>query len=132
MTWLWVFGDGDSSNLQNPVHHFAQPGQYRTEMTIRKGEQEWYNGGLLREIPFHSPVVQPLNDRSFCGSTELVAGNSNQQYLWSTGDTTNALTVNESGTYSVRVNRRSEYGFMCYIYDTAILTKTNSLNPVIT
>ena len=132
VTWLWIFGDGDSSHLQNPVHHFAQPGQYRTEMTIRKGEQEWYNGGLIRDIPFYSPVVQPLTDRSFCGSTELVAGSNNQQYLWSTGDTTNTLTVNQSGTYSVRVNLRNSWGTNCYIYDTAILIKTNSLIPVFT
>ena len=131
VTWLWLFGDGDSSHLQNPVHHFTQGGQLYTQLTIRKGGQEWHQGGLLREITFSPPVVQPLNDRSFCGSTQLVAGSSNQQYLWSTGDTTNAISVNQSGTYTVRVNLRNQYGSNCYIYDTAILTKTNTLMSVI-
>ena len=131
VTWLWQFGDGDSSHLQNPVHHFTQGGQLYTQLTIRKGGQEWHQGGVLREIGFSPPVVQPLNDRSFCESTQLVAGSGSQQYLWSTGDTTNTLTVNQSGTYSVRVNLRNPYGTNCYIYDTAILTKTNSLIPVI-
>lgn len=26
--WVWSFGDGDSSTAQNPVHQYAQPGNY--------------------------------------------------------------------------------------------------------
>lgn len=28
VSWFWTFGDGDSSNVQNPVHDYDQPGTY--------------------------------------------------------------------------------------------------------
>lgn len=33
-TWLWYFGDGDSSTLQNPVHEYVNPGAYDVSLTI--------------------------------------------------------------------------------------------------
>lgn len=32
--WFWEFGDGNTSNLQNPTHTYAQPGQYTVCVTI--------------------------------------------------------------------------------------------------
>ena len=32
--WAWDFGDGNSANVQNPVHSFATPGTYMVELTI--------------------------------------------------------------------------------------------------
>jgi gliding motility-associated-like protein len=31
-SWLWIFGDGDSSTLQNPVHTFTEPGVYTVKL----------------------------------------------------------------------------------------------------
>ena len=33
-SWLWVFGDGSSSTLQNPVHTYNQTGSYTVSLTI--------------------------------------------------------------------------------------------------
>jgi gliding motility-associated-like protein len=51
------------------------------------------------------PVVNLGNDTSFCkgASHTLKAGNNGFNYLWSTGANTQEITVNESGTYEVRV-----------------------------
>lgn len=32
--WLWNFGDGDTSNEQNPEHTYAQPGSYLVTLTV--------------------------------------------------------------------------------------------------
>ncbi|TAE47633.1 MAG: PKD domain-containing protein, partial [Bacteroidetes bacterium] len=32
--WLWSFGDGTTSNQQNPVHTYAQPGTYTVTLTV--------------------------------------------------------------------------------------------------
>jgi len=37
-TWLWEFGDGTSSTLQNPVHLFADTGVYNVCLTIWDSE----------------------------------------------------------------------------------------------
>ena len=33
-TWLWDFGDGGTSNLQNPSHTYTTPGSYNVSLTI--------------------------------------------------------------------------------------------------
>lgn len=33
-SWSWDFGDGDSSNIQNPYHKFPGPGEYIVELLV--------------------------------------------------------------------------------------------------
>ncbi|HLU17903.1 MAG TPA: PKD domain-containing protein, partial [Edaphocola sp.] len=51
------------------------------------------------------PVVELGNDTMVCENTALTfdAANPGATYLWSTGDTTQQITVNQGGTYSVTV-----------------------------
>ncbi|MGN6491790.1 MAG: PKD domain-containing protein [Agriterribacter sp.] len=55
------------------------------------------------------PVVNLGPDRNICTgtSTTLDAGNAGATYLWSTGATTQTISVNSSGTYSVTVSNGS-------------------------
>lgn len=34
VSWLWKFGDGTSSTEQNPLHHYANPGNYLVCLTV--------------------------------------------------------------------------------------------------
>ncbi len=34
ITWQWSFGDGDSSNVPNPAHTYAQPGDYYVTLLV--------------------------------------------------------------------------------------------------
>ena len=34
ISWLWSFGDGDSSTLQNPPHTYVTPGTYTVSLTV--------------------------------------------------------------------------------------------------
>jgi len=36
-TWDWDFGDGNTSNLQNPTHPYATAGNYNVQLTITDG-----------------------------------------------------------------------------------------------
>ena len=33
-SWLWDFGDGTTSNLQNPIHNYTSPGLYYVTLTV--------------------------------------------------------------------------------------------------
>jgi len=35
--WLWEFGDGDISDLQNPPHIYSKEGQYTVSLTVFSG-----------------------------------------------------------------------------------------------
>ncbi|MCH2023673.1 MAG: T9SS-dependent M36 family metallopeptidase [Saprospiraceae bacterium] len=37
VSWLWTFGDGDSSTLQNPSHTYTQSGTYTVSLSINNG-----------------------------------------------------------------------------------------------
>ena len=36
-TWLWTFGDGSTSTVQNPSHRFADPDTYAVSLTVSNG-----------------------------------------------------------------------------------------------
>ena len=40
LTCLWNFGDGDSSDLENPSHTYDEDGTYTVELTVNDGEEE--------------------------------------------------------------------------------------------
>ena len=37
--WQWDFGDGKTSNKQNPVHTFQQPGSYTVTLKVTRGSE---------------------------------------------------------------------------------------------
>ncbi|MCB9236093.1 MAG: T9SS type A sorting domain-containing protein [Bacteroidia bacterium] len=65
------------------------------------------------------PVIGIQNDTTICqgDAIQINAGNSGQSYLWSTGDTTEMITVDSVGTYSVTVTDT----FSCSSTDTFVL-----------
>lgn len=69
-----------------------------------------------------APVVSLGTDLTICDGTPTVidAANPGSTYLWSTGDTTQTITVSTAGTYSVMVTNTSG----CSSYDT-IVVNTN-------
>lgn len=38
--WLWEFGDGNTSNLQNPVHNYNQLGRYEVKLITKNSNGE--------------------------------------------------------------------------------------------
>ncbi len=40
--WLWDFGDGSTSNGQNPVHPYVQPGSYEVCLTIQHTDTVYF------------------------------------------------------------------------------------------
>ena len=36
-SWLWDFGDGNSSTLQNPTHTYSNAGTYNVSLTVSDG-----------------------------------------------------------------------------------------------
>ena len=36
-SWLWTFGDGNTSTVQNPTHTYRAPGNYTVNLTVSTG-----------------------------------------------------------------------------------------------
>ncbi len=41
ITWLWDFGDGNTSTQENPTHNYAAPGTYSVELFIQNDLLSW-------------------------------------------------------------------------------------------
>lgn len=100
-----IDGDVDISGLPAPVGAFdvcGIGGQFDNSSPFTSGYQL-----LPRYVADIKPIisVELGADTSFCGGNVVLdAGNPGYDYLWSTGDTTQTLTIGVAGTYSVIVS----------------------------
>ncbi len=78
-----------------------------------------------------APVVSLGNDITICegAATVLNAGNTGSTYLWSTGATTQTISISTSGTYSVTVTNSSGCSSTDQIVVTTIPSPTKALGP---
>lgn len=112
--WSWDFGDpnsgANSSNERNPLHQFSAPGEYSVTMVVKEGCQKdttitqtlnvWEN-----EI---AGKAQLGKSTTLCIGKELELENDpkielpeNATYQWGGGETTDKITVDSVGAYSL-------------------------------
>ncbi|MEO8588017.1 MAG: PKD domain-containing protein, partial [Flavobacteriales bacterium] len=105
-SFVWDFGDGGTSVATNPVHPYGSPGTYDITLGVVDevcGDTAFSTQPVVISIPgiqmdLNSPEV--LCDGA---SVLLNAGAGYETYLWSTGDPTMTITVDEPGDYIVEV-----------------------------
>ena len=133
-SWLWEFGDGDSSNVANPSHQFAEAGQY--EVCLRSSNVcgstqtcTLINVGcappIARFTAMGEELQQVFQDSSL---------NSPATWLWTFGDGSRSnlqapeYTYTESGTYEVCLTVENPCGSDQSCQELTIIN-TNTLDP---
>jgi len=119
--WLWNFGDGNNSTLQNPLHIFTTAGTHNVLLTVTSnaGCMNSFTGNVMVN---HSPKAKFVSD-SVCVNAPLqfidssyVPGSSISSWNWqfgSIGSSTQqnpVVTFTPSGTYSVTLSVTSAQG----------------------
>jgi len=66
VTWVWNFGDGGSSNEQNPTHRYRLPGTY--PVTLEVTDNDGLNGTTVREVE----VALGLGDVDGSGTVDVL------------------------------------------------------------
>lgn len=96
--WLWDFGDGNTSVLQNPIHQYAAPGTYPVQLIVQ-------NMGGCRDTILQSVTIVPIPvggflDASVCPGqpgafTDLSTSLNGPivQWSWNFGDGSPADTL---------------------------------------
>ncbi|MDX1954301.1 MAG: PKD domain-containing protein [Chitinophagaceae bacterium] len=134
-TWLWDFGDGVTSTLQNPSHSFPGLGTYTVSLTVTYGAcQHTYSQPVrvLNENPDLLAIPNPI-----CKEVPALfhATNTNNAniatYTWNMGDGTTLTgndTVNHAyvnaGNYTIRLITTDVNGCL----DTVIKTNFIRVN----
>ena len=125
--WTWLFGDGTSSNDWRPTHIYAKPGLYTVKLTIKTNLGFTYTSERVDYIAVRGDVYVNLgNDTTIeeGASILLNAGNTGASYFWSTGDTTQGITVTTPGQYWVQVKKGN-----CESSDRITITNKSAVIP---
>lgn len=79
--WLWDFGDGTTSTLQNPAHQFTAGGTY--SVTLRAYRRREYSVGT----PFAVTITSPLGPLTADFTANVTAGPSPLTVTFDAGET---------------------------------------------
>ncbi len=103
----WEFGDGATGSGNSVTHFYQLPGEYEVTLNVIDpicGDTAMLMIPMVLDPPqidldMPSPVALCDGD-----AVTLSAGSGFTTYIWSTGQFTSSITVNQPGTYSVSVN----------------------------
>lgn len=136
-TWSWNFGDGGTSNIQNPPHTYATAGVYNVKLTVTNtggSDSVTYNNYITVHHAAPSPAFTGTPVNGFVPLTvQFTDGTGDSSvtgWLWSFGDGQTSTLQNPShqytstGTYTVTLTETNDGG-------SGTLTKMNyiSVNP---
>lgn len=107
LQYLWQDGSGDES------FETADTGIYSVRA---KGTNGCWGGDSVQVLPNQEPEPDLGNDTTTCNAITLHAGAQFLSYLWSTGETTESILAENTGTYWVIVQ------------DAALCSKEASIN----
>ncbi len=138
-SWLWSFGDGNSSNEQNPSNVYAIPGTYTVSLTATNiaGSNTTTKTGLIEVTAATIIPVAEFSATPTGGAAPLTVTfsdeslNAPDSWLWSFGDGNSSIEQNPSnvyaapGTYTVSLtatnlagsNTTTKTGFISYCCD---------------
>jgi PKD repeat protein len=138
-SYVWDFGDGNTSTLANPTHTYAQPGTYLISLEVTG-----VNGcesGMSTVVTFGHPNPITVSDNDACTGDVIQFGlNPASQFVsavWSFGDgqTSNQLqpthTYASAGFYPVSVTIVDLNG-CTYTYDYPTLVSIGDPRPSFT
>lgn len=139
IAWTWDFGDGGSSNLQNPTHTYTTGGIYNITLTVATANCSATDTLpiIVEDLPVADFTMDTTNGCSPLSVQFTNASSANSTlYLWKfgDGDTSTAANpthvyVNNSGadvTYTVTLISRTTFGCV----DSISKTLTVYPNPV--
>ena len=136
-TWKWDFGDGESSNEQNPTYTYTSKGEYIVTLTVNDKKNNvaidvtsvFIEGDI--NYPPVVPVIEgPLNGRigeknTYCISSIIDPNGDNIYVFWDWGDKTNTDWLGpyengeqvcdqhiwyKKGNYTIKVKLKDEFG----------------------
>jgi len=64
-SWLWNFGDGTESTVQNPVHSYNMVGTYTITLTINNGASTKTLTNHIKILPNRNTPYMPVNGGNF-------------------------------------------------------------------
>jgi PKD repeat protein len=137
-SYLWNFGDGNTSTLENPVHSYERAGNYRVLLTVT-------DSSACSQLVASNVEVRRLSalfsadKREGCGALQVQFSNLSRnatQWLWDFGDGLTSQqehpqhTYLNSGTYSVRLIASSPFCADTMIWTNYVKVHSDTLHKI--
>ncbi|MEM9490371.1 MAG: PKD domain-containing protein, partial [Myxococcota bacterium] len=103
VAWAWDFGDGNTSNLQNPTHTYGSTGLYSVTLTVT--DDEGQSDTFVQEVAVGEPP-EPIFTFTVIDRTVQFADASSDpdglvvSWSWDFGDGNTSTLQNPSHTYA--------------------------------
>jgi PKD repeat protein len=138
--WLWDFGDGSTSTLQNPTHTYSLPGTHSVSLTASVGPQseQHQKSGYIMVSP--SPLVVAFGAQPMEGPTPLLVnfrddsvGSTVTEWLWDFGDGTISRDQHPSHVYTASKTTSFSVSLTAFIgQQSGTLDKPDLIDVVVT
>lgn len=108
VSWSWDFGDGNTADIQHPVHTYAAPGEYEVVLLVSDGvfSDSYSTYITIYDLPQIAYEMSPETAEGAAdGSIELFVsgGTPPYAYEWQNGPETQPITGLTAGWYTVVV-----------------------------
>lgn len=122
----WDFGDGQTSSVPNALHQYATGGVKTVTLSYVDACDLSGKGSISKNIEVIA-LSSVLKDTIACTMPLVldVGANTEARYAWTTGDTTQSISVADTGRYKVVISSRG-----CSLADSAkVILGTNDKTP---
>lgn len=103
-SYKWIFGDGDSSSVQHPLHIYKTTGTFNFTFTVYQDSCSYVTSGVIRIVDEHPVIIS--SDSALCRNSIVTFSASNinanniAQYTWLFGDGKTVTTSSPDITHS--------------------------------
>ncbi len=137
-SWLWDFGDGTTSTLQNPAHLFSKSGTYNVSLSLTS--DIGCTDLITKSIIVYDPAQIDFADPGSCINdlvkfTGVVVSGTVSSWLWDFGDGSNDIIEKvkqipqhrylSTGTYNVKLQATSTQGCVTILTKTITISGSN-------
>ncbi|MBE0649673.1 MAG: PKD domain-containing protein [Bacteroidales bacterium] len=140
-SWQWIFGDGDTVNIQNPAHQYADTGSYNVILHVLdssgcSNQNDTVYIQRINPIPTVNFTWNPnpattADNIQFNGTSNAIPGATTIAWHWNFGDGDTANVQNPTHRYSVAgqdtVTLTVDVNGSC----TNSVTKVLTINPYV-
>jgi PKD repeat protein len=135
--WIWEFGDGSRSFLQNPTHKYSKAGTYTVNLTVKNAA----GSNTVTKTDYIKVIAKPVAEFSATptsGKTPLTVAftdastGSPTKWKWSFGDGTSSTIQNpkhkysKTGSYTVTLTSTNAAGISTTTKTDYIKVTTNT------
>jgi PKD repeat protein len=142
VAWLWDFGDGEMSTLENPEHKYENKGEFPVILKVEDDDEEFavdtilFIYGANLEADANGPYLGNVDEIvDFNGSGSYDTDDEIVAYVWDFGDGNTGTGVNPShiynevGMYTVILTIENDEGYTANDTTSAIIIDYDNNPP---